>query len=995
MQRNSPESSRLPEYRAAAAGTATQALTGGASDIQDLIFSCNKDGMESLRRGDLKSAFDQFKYAEAILLANQTVEAERTALLAVTCNNLGCYYKKLGKFHGALSYLRRSLKMEVEINTDEVTLAGTHLNLCAVLSKLEKHDKAVQHALNALQLMSHRINEVATATATQDEYIVLAIAWHSVALEREFLQQWDQAATAFQTGYQVAKRLIGESHPLTMALEQSCNAVLRKAKDTKAKAAAPQHQPLRADKCPTGVLPPLSVAMPTLKAGASALQGGDAATLASPRMLITRTSTTAIGSLAEWLKSEELEWARFAQSAFSESTAGPGPAVPAITLDAGAEGAEGVALPAIDKKGVDADTSSANTGFAPSPLADLESTGMLATQGTCHDLMRAALQDMKDFGLVMPRAYDMGEFSFSTKRPQHQVLKKTPLGQALDDHPEAIMDILDADGDGHNSMRSAPNDFRPHRSMKRTTRVSRVVRRTGVFNSTTYRDRIEVETQRKRLVIGAPWKSAHAQRLAAERIQQAWRMYYEYCNDEKTAEWMTISWICATMIQSHWRSYHVRRQRLDKFAMMIQRHCRGFLVRCVLKSHTAAVTIQRRVAGMLTRRKLQRLHQAATTIQSHAKGGFARRRYKEMRRFRLATTMCIQRYVRAWMARRVVTEQRAIKYDQGLMTRATLNLQRMFRGWKGRQFAEVRRQQVNYANLRHDSARKIQSLYRTRKARTRMNVLQQDRRAEMEKAATFVRKVWLGAKMRKKYQGLQEEFKLSEEKIVTIQRYMRGCLCRLRLWYKAVKQEEELWAAVEVQRAWRGLCGRRRWLAASAREQRCEAAARVLQRNVRGFLARHLVVARLRRRLARADFERARNRFRAVQKIQALARGVLVRKAFRQRQQRVTRAATCIQRIQRGQALRAKLCKALREQKSTIITAAARGFLVRNRRRHLLAKVISIQRAYRRWLAVPRWEREARTQHMVLRKCSATKIQRFYRHFAEKKEIRRIQASAT
>merc|ERR550539_928990 len=109
--------------------------------------------MESLRQGQHKAAFDRFHYAEAMLLANQK-DHYNSALLAVTCNNLGCYYKKVGKFHGALSYLRRALKMEVELNTDEVTLAGTHLNLCAVLSKLEKHDKAVQHALSALELMS-------------------------------------------------------------------------------------------------------------------------------------------------------------------------------------------------------------------------------------------------------------------------------------------------------------------------------------------------------------------------------------------------------------------------------------------------------------------------------------------------------------------------------------------------------------------------------------------------------------------------------------------------------------------------------------------------------------------------------------------------------------------------------------------------------------------------------------------------------------------------
>ncbi|OLQ10796.1 hypothetical protein AK812_SmicGene5438 [Symbiodinium microadriaticum] len=88
-------------------------------DVETLVVSCNKDGMDRLRQGDVKSAFEQFKYAEAILLANQ-MEGDSTSLLATTCNNLGCYYKKVGKFHGALGYLRRALKLEVELKTDEV-----------------------------------------------------------------------------------------------------------------------------------------------------------------------------------------------------------------------------------------------------------------------------------------------------------------------------------------------------------------------------------------------------------------------------------------------------------------------------------------------------------------------------------------------------------------------------------------------------------------------------------------------------------------------------------------------------------------------------------------------------------------------------------------------------------------------------------------------------------------------------------------------------------
>jgi len=204
-------------------------MISGQQDFQSLVLSCNKDGMEALRKGQHKAAFEQFKYAEAILIANQS-EHDTTSLLAVTCNNLGCYYKKTGKLHGALSYLRRALKMEVELRTHEVTLAGTHLNICAILSKLEKHDKAVQHAHSALDLINGLVSKTPPDKVTADDYSVLAIAYHNVAVERDFLKEYEKAAAAFQQGHQVAKRCLGEEHPLSMTLEKNCDALLQKSK---------------------------------------------------------------------------------------------------------------------------------------------------------------------------------------------------------------------------------------------------------------------------------------------------------------------------------------------------------------------------------------------------------------------------------------------------------------------------------------------------------------------------------------------------------------------------------------------------------------------------------------------------------------------------------------------------------------------------------------------------------------------------------------------
>ena len=97
------------------------------------------------------------------------------------------------------------------------------------------------------------------------------------------------------------------------------------------------------------------------------------------------------------------------------------------------------------------------------------------------------------------------------------------------------MDILDAGGDNRASIRGCAADMRPNRLMKRSTRISKVVRRTGVFNSTANRDRVMGEIEKRRERQKKPWKSAQTQQLAATKIQQIWRFWCTYC------------WICATI----------------------------------------------------------------------------------------------------------------------------------------------------------------------------------------------------------------------------------------------------------------------------------------------------------------------------------------------------------------------------------------------------------------------------------------------------------------
>jgi tetratricopeptide (TPR) repeat protein len=63
----------------------------------------------------------------------------------MTYNNLACYYRKLGHLRSALIYLEKALDLE-KLSSHTAPMADTHLNTCAVLSQLDRHDLALLHA---------------------------------------------------------------------------------------------------------------------------------------------------------------------------------------------------------------------------------------------------------------------------------------------------------------------------------------------------------------------------------------------------------------------------------------------------------------------------------------------------------------------------------------------------------------------------------------------------------------------------------------------------------------------------------------------------------------------------------------------------------------------------------------------------------------------------------------------------------------------------------
>merc|ERR1719507_1645287 len=165
----------------------------------------------------------------------------------------------------------------------------------------------------------------------------------------------------------------------------------------------------------------------------------------------------------DWVQSEEDLWRNFAKQALGNAAAEVVmPPSPTTTRELQLEDGDSAALVGDQDDQV----------LAVGPL-----------RGNHPPLMEKHLRDLQEISFTHPQAYDMGAFRFESMSPK-TLVKKTAFGHAMDKHPEALMDIMEAEGDGPTSK---VQDFRPNRTMKRQTRTSRVVRRSGVFNSMTHR----------------------------------------------------------------------------------------------------------------------------------------------------------------------------------------------------------------------------------------------------------------------------------------------------------------------------------------------------------------------------------------------------------------------------------------------------------------------------------------------------------------------------
>lgn len=149
------------------------------------------------------------KYSHAIAYLNQALFKvrlmeecqEKNSLAALTYNNLGCFYKRIGQIDNALEYFSQSLDFENNGANSSEGLANTHLNISCLLSLKKEHEKALRYAVKALMILKKAYKD-------HPQFIKSILnCYQRIGIEYKSLLQFSQALQCFKKGYEICSRM--------------------------------------------------------------------------------------------------------------------------------------------------------------------------------------------------------------------------------------------------------------------------------------------------------------------------------------------------------------------------------------------------------------------------------------------------------------------------------------------------------------------------------------------------------------------------------------------------------------------------------------------------------------------------------------------------------------------------------------------------------------------------------------------------------------------
>ena len=250
--------------------------------VEELVLMLNNVAMHlvsimSPEGNDGPAQFAWDYLCRALLLTEESSiqlpdAAIKKRLRAVALNNVGCYFERRNKLLKSLEYLDQALRLELEAEYVQDPSA-THLNLCRVLSRLQRHEMAIQHARCATQILENdlidlqeewqrRRENMPEASKTtvhgnvtspppqpedereektnakapiedriKDAVAKFAVANYNAACVMEQMRCFDRALEFHRKAAEGARQAYGSDHHLTITFQQDlakCSKIVRK-----------------------------------------------------------------------------------------------------------------------------------------------------------------------------------------------------------------------------------------------------------------------------------------------------------------------------------------------------------------------------------------------------------------------------------------------------------------------------------------------------------------------------------------------------------------------------------------------------------------------------------------------------------------------------------------------------------------------------------------------------------------------------------------------
>ena len=107
---------------------------------------------------------------------------------------------------------------------------------------LGQHSTAIQHAQLALSLLEETFADIISNTGNNhnrsqanstvpvhvDRIAALAIAYHNIGTEQEYLGSYNDCRQSYRRGAQIAKQYLGDDHSILKTLQKSLSRVNKK-----------------------------------------------------------------------------------------------------------------------------------------------------------------------------------------------------------------------------------------------------------------------------------------------------------------------------------------------------------------------------------------------------------------------------------------------------------------------------------------------------------------------------------------------------------------------------------------------------------------------------------------------------------------------------------------------------------------------------------------------------------------------------------------------